>query len=75
MRLLHTLLTLYGYVIIIRAVLSWFNPNPNSPPVQFIIKITEPVLAPLRQVLPDMGGIDLSPLVAMFIIWGIMSIL
>ncbi|MFT5369861.1 MAG: YggT family protein [Candidatus Latescibacterota bacterium] len=75
MRLLHTLLSLYGYIIIIRAVLSWFNPNPYSPPVQFIMKITEPVLAPLRQILPDMGGIDLSPLAAMVIIWLLMSVI
>jgi len=73
MHLLHTLLSLYGYIIIIRAVLSWFNLNPNSAPVQFIITITEPVLRPLRQVLPDMGGIDISPMVAMLIIWAIMS--
>jgi YggT family protein len=75
MHLLHTLLSLYGYVIIIRAILSWFNPNPHSPIVQIINKITDPVLVPLRQVLPDMGGIDLAPLVAMVIIWVIMSIL
>lgn len=73
MHLLHTLLSIYGYIIIIRAVLSWFNLDPTSAPVQFIIKITEPVLAPLRQVLPDMGGIDISPMVAMLIIWAIMS--
>jgi YggT family protein len=75
MPLLHTLLSLYGYVIIIRAVLSWFNPNPYSPPVLFIFKITEPVLAPLRQILPDMGGIDLAPLAAMVLIWLLMSVI
>ena len=75
MHLLRTLLSLYGYVIIIRAILSWFNPNPHSPIVQIINKITDPVLVPLRQVLPDMGGIDLAPLVAMVFIWVIMSIL
>lgn len=75
MHLLHTLLSIYGYIIIVRAILSWFNPNPYSPIVQFIMKITEPVLAPLRQVLPDMGGIDLSPLLVMVIIWFLMSII
>lgn len=75
MHLLHTLLSIYGYIIIIRAILSWFNPNPYSPIVQLINKITDPVLVPLRQVLPDMGGIDLSPLVAMIIIWVLMSII
>jgi YggT family protein len=75
MHLLHTLLSLYSYIIIIRALLSWFNPNPYSPIVQFINKITEPVLAPLRQVLPDIGGIDLAPLVAMVIIWFIRSMI
>ncbi|MGA1195936.1 MAG: YggT family protein [Candidatus Latescibacterota bacterium] len=75
MHLLHTMLSIYGYIIIIRAILSWFNPNPYSAPVQFIMKITEPVLAPLRQVLPDLGGVDLSPLVAMIIIWVLMSMI
>jgi YggT family protein len=41
----------------------------------FIFKITEPVLAPLRQILPDMGGIDLAPLAAMVLIWLLMSVI
>ncbi|MDA0710037.1 MAG: YggT family protein [bacterium] len=75
MRLLHNLLSLYGYVIIVRAILSWFNPNPHSAPVQFIYKITEPVLGPLRKILPDLGGVDVSPMVAMILIWALMSVI
>jgi YggT family protein len=75
MRLLHNLLSLYGYVIIVRAILSWFNPNPRSAPVQFIYKITEPVLGPLRKILPDLGGVDVSPMVAMILIWALMSVM
>lgn len=69
---MHTLvliLNLYGYVIIARAVMSWVNPNPYNPVVQFVCRITDPVLEPIRRVLPDMGGIDLSPMVVLVAIW------
>ena len=75
MRLLHTLLYLYGYVIIARAVMSWFNPNPYNPIVQFIYKITDPVLEPIRRMLPGFGGIDFSPIAVMVIIWLLLSVI
>ncbi len=57
-------LNLYMWLIIIRALLSWVNPDPFNPIVRFLYGITEPVLARIRRVLPPLGGIDLSPLVA-----------
>ena len=61
--LLDVLITIYIWIVIIRVILSWFNINPNSPYVQFLVKITEPVLYKIRRYLPDFGGLDLSPLV------------
>lgn len=69
MKVLVMLLNLYGYIIIARAIMSWVNPNPANPIVQFVCSITDPVLEPIRRALPDMGGIDLSPIVVLVAIW------
>ena len=59
------LLDIYWWLILIRALLSWVNPDPHNPIVQFIERATEPVLAPFRKLLPAYRiGLDLSPLVA-----------
>jgi len=61
---LNIFLTVYLWIIIIRAVISWVNPDPWNPIVQFLYRSTEPVLQPIRRLLPIGGGIDFSPLVA-----------
>ena len=66
MNIVAQLLSLFSLAIFARAILSFFPMRPGSPiaPVaQFLYRITEPVLAPVRRVLPSMGGLDLSPLV------------
>jgi len=68
MRILATILNLYGYVILARVLMSWFNPSPNNPIVDAIYRLTEPVLGPIRRLLPSMGGFDLSPLVVFCIL-------
>lgn len=60
--LLPMLLTFYLWAIIGGALLSWVA--PQSPVVHLIFQITEPVLAPCRRLLPAMGGLDLSPIIA-----------
>ena len=64
-QLVSTLLTLYMWVVIISAVLSWVNPDPYNPIVRFLRNITDPVYARIRRLLPFIvvGGMDLSPLV------------
>lgn len=62
-------LTLYLYVIIARAILSWVNPDPYNPIVSFLYRITEPLLYRVRRILPDLGGIDLSPMILMIAIF------
>lgn len=63
------------FAIIIRALMSWFNPSPDNPIVRFIIEITEPVLAPLRRIVPRLGMIDITPIVAMLLMGLIMDVL
>lgn len=60
-------LFLMFWLIVIRAVLSWVNPDPFNPIVQFITRVTEPVLEPIRRLLPPMG-LDISPIIACVII-------
>ena len=68
MRILATIINLYWYVMIARVLMSWFNPNPHNPIVDAIYRLTEPVLGPIRRLLPPMGGFDLSPIVVFFIL-------
>ncbi len=82
LRFISYLLTLYVYIIIAAAVLSWlvaFNVvNPRHPFVavvgEFLYRITEPVLRPIRNLLPNMGGIDISPVIVILIIFFIQSV-
>ena len=54
---------LYKLVLIARIALSWIPHNPHNPVITFLYKITEPVLEPVRRVIPSIGGIDISPIV------------
>jgi YggT family protein len=68
---LDKLLTLYLWVVIISALLSWVNPDPYNPIVRFLRGATEPVFARVRRWLPFavLGGFDLSPVVVIFVIY------
>jgi YggT family protein len=69
-KVLGVVFNIYMWVIIIRALLSWVNPDPYNPIVQFLTRITEPVLRPLRKLVPTWKlGVDLSPLIAILIIY------
>lgn len=61
-------LNIYFWIIVVRALLSWVNPDPYNPIVRFLYQVTEPVLGRIRSVLPYIGGIDISPLIAILII-------
>lgn len=65
--LVDRLLSVYSLLILVRALLSWFPVSPYNRFYYLLIKATEPVLAPLRRVIP-VQGIDLSPLVAILLI-------
>ncbi len=66
--ILDTVLWLYMWVIIARALISWVNPDPWNPIVQFLERVTEPVLSPIRRWVGFRMGIDLSPIIAILII-------
>lgn len=66
--LIELLLNVYLVAIIVRAILSWVNPDGYNPAATVLISLTEPILRPFRQAIPMVGGIDLSPLVALLAI-------
>ncbi|ABC77616.1 hypothetical membrane protein [Syntrophus aciditrophicus SB] len=68
-KMLDIALTLYMWIIIARAVISWVNPDPYNPIVMFLYRVTEPVLAPVRRWLPFRNlGIDISPIIVIMAI-------
>ncbi len=66
--IIHMVITLYIWIVIISALLSFVRPDPSNPVVQVLYRLTEPVYYWLRRRFPFliMGGIDLSPLVIIF---------
>jgi len=62
--ILKQVLWIYMWVIIIRALISWVNPDPWNPIVQFLHRATEPVLQPIRRLIPMSFGLDISPVIA-----------
>lgn len=63
-------LTVYMWIIIGRALISWVNPDPYNPIVTFLYRVTEPVMAPIRRLIPMRGmGIDISPIIVIMIIY------
>lgn len=62
-------LTVFELILLARIIASWLNADPYSPIIQFLYRVTEPVLAPIRRMLPPTGAMDFSPLVAFLIIF------
>ncbi|HSN05119.1 YggT family protein [Nitrospira sp. NS4] len=65
---LDYVLWLYMWIIIARALISWVNPDPWNPIVQFLSRATEPVLEPIRRWIGWRMGIDLSPIIAILLL-------
>ncbi len=62
-------LSLYMWIIIGRAIISWVNPDPYNPIVRFLNAVTEPILSPIRRKIPiNLGGIDFSPILVILAI-------
>ena len=71
MAIVLTLINLYSLVIVARAIASFFPISPSSafaPIVDLLYRLTEPVFAPVRRVLPPMGGFDFAPLVVLLVL-------
>jgi len=61
--LLARIFDLYSLVILAAVILSWVRLPPDNPIVRVVSALTEPLLAPIRRILPDLGGLDISPMV------------
>ena len=69
-KIIHVVLSIYMWVIIARALISWVNPDPYNQIVQFLYRVTEPVLAPVRRWLPfGRMGVDVSPIIVILAIY------
>lgn len=64
--LLIQLLDIYSVIVFGAVIISWMGLSQDNPIANFLYSMTEPLLAPIRQILPDMGGIDLSPVALLF---------
>ena len=63
-QILHMVITLYIWVVIISALITWVNPDPYNPIVQMLRRVTEPVYSFVKRYIPTViGGIDLSPII------------
>ena len=76
MYVLYQFLSLVQLLIVARVILSWVaSPTSRNPVVQLIRSATEPILAPIRSILPRTGMFDLSPMVALFAIYALQSLI
>ncbi len=72
--LISKIIGLYQLVLIIRVALTWIPHDVHHPAVVFLCRITEPVLAPVRRVIPSIGGIDVSAVIVIFVLWYIQGL-
>jgi YggT family protein len=62
-------------LILVTSLLSWFQPDPRNPVVRLLHTVVDPLLHPIRAILPSAMGIDFSPMVAMMILWLLQNLL
>ncbi|PCI28588.1 MAG: hypothetical protein COB67_05980 [SAR324 cluster bacterium] len=68
------LLTVLIWAVIIRALLSWIRPDPHHILVRLLMRVTDPILMPISRLMPNLGGIDITPILAIFLIQGIQRV-
>jgi len=66
--LVETLFDLYILIVMLRVILQWLGAHFNNPVIQFILKLTNPVVTPLRRILPPFKGLDLASLLVLIIL-------
>jgi len=66
--ILYQLLDLYSIVVLVAVIASWVQLPPSNPVGRVVYGLTEPLLQPIRRVLPPMGGLDFSPLVLLVLV-------
>ncbi len=73
-QIVNIILTILYWLIVVRALISWVNPDPGNPIVVLLHQATEPILEPIRRFLPVLA-IDISPIVAFLVIFALKSFL
>ena len=74
--LLYYILTIFQFILLARVLLSWFpNFDRSNPIVRVIYQLTEPVLKPIRNMLPQSGAMDFSPLIVFLIIFVLLQLI
>ena len=73
-KVIDVILNVYYWLILIRALISWVNPDPYNQIVQFLYRMTEPVLQPIRRLMPPLA-LDISPIIAFLMITFLQSFL
>ena len=71
MELVYIINNIFGFfklVLIVRILLSWIPHNQFHPIINFIYKLTEPILSPIRNIINPMGGMDISPMIVFFLL-------
>ena len=63
-QLVQTLFQVYSFILLARVLTSWFQVDPYNPIIRILYQLTEPLLAPIRRLLPQTGMMDFSPIVA-----------
>lgn len=66
--ILRLIIYIFMFTIIVQVILSWVNPGAYNPATVLLYRLTEPLLAPARRLIPPMGGLDLSPLVVLILL-------
>ena len=75
-QVLHAILSIYFWIVIGRAVISWVNPDPYNPIVRFLHNATDPVFARIRRFIPlQFGGMDFTPIFVLIVIGVLQNIL
>ena len=67
-QLVQTLFEVYSFILLARVLTSWFQVDPYNPIIRILYQLTEPLLAPIRRLLPQTGMMDFSPIVAFVVI-------
>lgn len=75
-RLVDLVFSIYMFIVIARALISWVSPDPYNPIVRFLHNATDPLLYRLRKLLPfSTGGIDFSPMILIFLLYLVQEVL
>ena len=67
-QLVQTLFEVYSFILLARVLTSWVQVDPYNPVIRILHQLTEPLLAPIRRLLPQTGMMDFSPIVAFVVI-------